>query len=92
MNIFERVFQFLKHLVTRPGFQDFLAKYEQQAVELIMKLAAIHNNAGFAEWKDEAFAQLKADTGELHDNWIAIAIHLAYETFKAGQAAPPPQG
>ena len=86
MNIFQRIFDAIKGFVSRPGFKTFIAKYEEQAVALIIQLAAVNNNAGFEVWKQQAFDQLKADTGELHDNWIAILIHLAYETFKAQQA------
>ena len=85
MNIFQKIFDAIKHLVQRPGLKTFLAKYEEQALTLIVKLATVNSNAGFNEWKDQAFAQLKADTGELHDNWIAILIHLAYESYKAQQ-------
>lgn len=87
VNIFQKIFEAIKHLVSRPGMKTFLAKYEKQALELIVSLAAVNNNAGFATWKDQAFAQLKQDTGDLHDNWIAILIHLAYESYKAQQEA-----
>lgn len=83
MNIFQKIFDAIKHLVTRPGLKTFLSKYETQALGLIAELATVNNNASFSAWKDQAFAQLKADTGELHDNWIAILIHLAYEAYKA---------
>lgn len=83
MNIFQKIFEAIKHLISRPGMKTFLAKYEKQALELIAELAAVNNNASFNVWKDQAFAKLKEDTGEIHDNWIAILIHLAYESFKA---------
>jgi hypothetical protein len=85
VNIFQKIFEAIKHLVQRPGMKTFVAKYEQQALDLITNLAAVNNNTGFNAWKDQAFAKLKEDTGELHDNWIAILIHLAYESFKAQQ-------
>lgn len=86
MNIFQRIFDAIKHLVQRPGLKTFLVKYQDQALVLIADLAAIHDNKGFRLWQDEAFAKLKADTGEIHDNWIAILIHLAYESYKAQRA------
>lgn len=96
MNIFQRIFDAIKHLIQRPGLKQFLAKYEETALVLIVQLATVNNNAAFNEWKDQAFTELKAATKEVHDNWIAILIHLAYESFKAQQEKvantplPPP--
>jgi hypothetical protein len=86
MNIFQKIFEAIKYLISRPGMKTFLARYEQKALELIADLAQVNNNASFSEWKDQAFAALKAETKDIHDNWIAILIHLAYESYKAQQA------
>jgi hypothetical protein len=86
MNIFQKIFEAIKGFISRPGFKTFIAKYDKQALDLIAQLASVNNNAAFGTWKDQAFAQLKADTGEIHDNWISILIHLAYETYKTQTA------
>ncbi len=85
MNIFQKILDAIKRFVSRPGLKTFLATYENQAFGLIEKLVGVHNGAGLHEWEAEAFAILKADTKEIHDNWIGILIRLAYETFKAQQ-------
>lgn len=87
MNIFQKFYEAIKHLVSRPGMKTFLSRYETLALDQITKLAAVNNNASFSEWKDQAFTQLKAETKEVHDNWIAILIHLGYESFKAQREA-----
>lgn len=87
-NFFEKIFDFLKHLVTRPGLQQFLQKYEQQAVQLVTELASVHNNADFKVWYQEAFEKAQADFNETKGTWISILINLAYESFKAKLPQP----
>lgn len=89
MNIFQRIFDAIKHLIQRPGLKRFLARYEEQAFTLITGLAQVNSNAAFGVWKDQAFTALKGVTQEVHDNWIAILIHLAYESYKAQQDESP---
>lgn len=83
MNIFAKVWNFLKKLVTRPGLDQFLGAYIQLATQIVQQLALVNNNQEFHAWKDQAFAAVKAQTGQLKDNWVAILIHLAYENLKA---------
>ena len=84
-NIFTKILGFFRSIVARPGFKEFVAKYEEQALSIVAQLASVNNNAAFAEWKDQAFAALKRVAGDAKDNWVAIAIHIAYETLKARQ-------
>ena len=86
MGWFTKILDFLKKLVTRPGLDKFLSKYMVVAVRLLKDLADTHSNQEFHEWKDLAFRELQAITGELKGNWISILIGLAYEELKARQA------
>jgi hypothetical protein len=87
-NIFSKIGDFFKHLFikVRPGLEDFLRKYEQLAIEEVRKLSEVHGCAGLHEWRDEAFAALKAavekDLKDVADNWVSILLHLAYESIK----------
>jgi len=83
MSVFSKIWNFLKGLISRPGLQQFLAKYMAVAVRLLKDLADTHSNQEFHEWKDLAFRELQAITGELKGNWISILIGLAYEELKA---------
>lgn len=84
-NIFKAIFNFFKKIVTRPGLQSFLQTYEDTAIQVISKLALVNNNADFHQWKDDAWKEVQKATGEIRGNWIAILIHLAYESYKAKQ-------
>ncbi len=88
MSIFTKIFKFIKNLVTRPGIDKFLGQYIEMATESAARLALVNDNAEFHEWKDELFRDVKARTGQMKDNWIAILIHLAYENIKASQTKP----
>lgn len=83
MSWFSKFISFLKGLVTRPGLDKFLSKYLPVATNLLLDLAKINSNAAFHVWKDKAFNELKAITGEVRDTWIAILLNIAFETLKA---------
>lgn len=85
-NPFKAIWNFFKSLYTRPGMQQFLEKYIDDAVTLIADLMTKHNNAEFRMWADEAFRLAQTRFGELRGTWITILINLAYEQLKARQA------
>lgn len=79
----DKLWKFLKGLVTRPGLQTFLSEWLEFAVkegELLMKQ---NNNAGLKQWEQQFFDAVKVKTGELKGTWITILINLAYEELKA---------
>lgn len=82
-NPFKAIFNWVKTLFSRPGLQQFLQKYIEDATVLITSLAMVHSNADFHKWKDEAFAKAKERYGEGKDNWIALLIGFAFEAYKA---------
>lgn len=79
----DKLWKFVKGLVTRPGLQGFLSEWLDFAVKEAEELLKQNNNAGLKEWEKQFFAALKAKTGETKDNWIAILVHIAYEELKA---------
>jgi hypothetical protein len=87
MSLLGRIFDFIKGLFTRPGLNDFLHKYQAKAIDVIENLAKAHDSQGLDLWWDDAFAQFKglvqADIKNVHDNWLTIALSLAYEIYKA---------
>lgn len=83
MNIFEKLFGYLKSLFTRAGLQKFLAEYLQLAEDIILDLSMVHTNEEFRKWYQEAFNKIKLETKEVKDNWIVILIALAFEELKA---------
>lgn len=99
MSVLGRIFDFIKGLFTRPGLNTFLKKYQSEAIKVIENLAQVHSGQGLNEWWDQAFAEVKAmvtaDGKNIADNWISIALNLAYEVFKAEQGGhndqPEPQ-
>lgn len=82
-NIFSKVWNFFKGLITRPGLQPFLQKHLPLAVSTILDLSRVNSNAAFHVWKDQAFLRLKGVLGDVHDNWISILIGIAVEELKA---------
>jgi hypothetical protein len=87
MSLLGKIFDFLKRLATRPGVHTFLQKYQQKAIEVVERLAAVNSGQSFDAWWDQAFAEFKAlveaDGKAVHDNWLAIALNLAFEVYKA---------
>lgn len=87
MSLLSKIFDFILGLATRPGLHTFLKKYQQAAVEILERLAAVHDGKGLNEWWDAAFAEVKAlvtaDGKNISDNWIAIVLNLGYEIIKA---------
>ena len=83
LKFFDKLWKFIKGLVTRPGLQQFLSEWLSFAVKEAEELLKQNNNAGLKEWEQEFFARLKSKTGEVKDNWIAILVHIAYEELKA---------
>lgn len=83
MNWFKKFISWLKGLATRPGLDTFLSQYIDLAKTIIARLAEVNNNQGFDQWKDQAWKEVQAATGELRGTWIAILIHIAYEHYKA---------
>lgn len=86
-NALKKVFGFSKVFYVRAGLDQFFNSHMADILVIITKLAAVNNNAAFAEWKDQAFDEVKALTKTAQDNWIAIAIHTAYELFKASNSS-----
>lgn len=84
-NVFSKIFDFIKGLVTRAGLSDFLKKYQALAIQVITELATVNSGQGFHEWRDDAYAKfaalLKADKVEIKGTWITIILNLAYEVF-----------
>ena len=85
---FVSLFNFFKKFVTRSGLADFLKENEDIVFDVVFELAKVRSNQGFDHWKDQAFERvrdrIRLKTGKIvPDNWIAIAIHLGYEAFKA---------
>lgn len=85
-NVFTKVFNFIKGLFVRAGLDQFLQAHIDLAVSTLAQLMAVNDNAGLHEWRDQAFASLKAQLRTDKDNWLVILIHLAYENLKARQA------
>lgn len=87
MSLLGKIFDFIKGLVTRPGLHTFLQKYQAEAVKVIENLAQVNSGKGFNEWWDAAFTEVKAmvtaDGKNVADNWVSIALNLAYEVYKA---------
>ena len=93
MNFFKKVldglkkaFGFAKVWYVRAGLGKFLDQHVATALQIIMRLAVVNNNAAFHTWQEQAFQELKAIAGNVSDNWIAIALNTAYELFKAVDA------
>lgn len=97
MSILSAIGNFFKRIFSRPGLQDFLQKYEDLARKEVGELADINNGKDFHLWKDEAFNAIKAaliaDGKNIHDNWISLLMHFAFEEIKAklAQGATPEQ-
>ena len=87
MSLLGRIFEFIKGLATRPGLHTFLQKYQAEAVKVIENLAHVNSGKGLNEWWDSAFSEVKAmvmaDGKNISDNWVSIALNLAYEVYKA---------
>lgn len=83
MDFLRKIFGFVKHLRTRPGFDRFLSTWQDEAVNILLELSAVNSNSEFHSWKDQAYARLQKRTGQLQDNWIALLIGLAFEELKA---------
>jgi hypothetical protein len=80
----------------------FLGHYLPVAVEIVFELAIVHNRDSFHEWKEVArlrlMSRIRADGFVIRDNWIQIALALAYENLKAKgfgsssvPVSPPPR-
>lgn len=82
-NPFKAIFSWIKNLFTRPGLNQFLQKYIEDATALVASLAMVHSNQEFHQWKDLAFAKARERYGEGKDNWIAILIAFGFEAYKA---------
>ena len=87
MSLLSKIFDFIKGLVTRPGLHTFLQKYQTEAIKIIENLAQVNSGKGLNDWWDTAFSEVKAmvtaDGRSISDNWVAIALNLAYEVYKA---------
>jgi len=87
MSVLSKIFNFIKSLVTRAGLDVFLKKYQAAAIQIVAELAAVNSGVGFHEWKDAAFEKFKAmliaDGVAIKDNWLSIALSLAFEVYKA---------
>ncbi len=85
-NPFKAIYNFLKGLFTRPGMQAFLQRYMDDAEKLIEDLATKHDNAGFYNWRDEAFELAKERYNEVRGTWITILLNFAYEAYLSRRA------
>lgn len=87
LNWLKKLFGFAKRFVVRAGLDAFLKRYENIAIEIVKNLFTVNSNQSFHEWKDQAFDQLKSraalDKKEIADNWVSLAISLAFETVKS---------
>lgn len=90
-NLFTKIFGFIRSLFVRAGLDKFLQDHIDLATKLMAGLLMANNNAALAEWKDQAFAELKAQFKSDKDNWIMILVHLAYEQLKAKATEPAPK-
>ena len=92
-NIFEKLFDVIKHFLTRPGMQDFLKKNIHDAIDRAEELIASKGGLGAIDLRDldgELFTLLKAATGTDKDNWVVALKAFAIEAIKAAAPAPPP--
>lgn len=89
MALLSKIFDFIKGLMTRPGLHTFLEKYQHTITTKVEELAQVNSGQGLNQWWDSAFAEIKAmvtaDGKSVADNWLAIAINLAWEVVKAEQ-------
>lgn len=83
MNWLKKVFNWLNGVRVRPGMQEFLGRWQEQALDLVIGLSQTKNNQDFHSWRSEAHQKAKEFTGEIKDNWIAIMISLAFEEAKS---------
>ena len=87
-NFFNKVFEAIKHLLTRPGMKTFLKEHLEQAIVTVEKLIEAKGGLGavtFHDLRDDIFAALKAMTGTDKDNWVAGLAFFAVEAIRASQ-------
>lgn len=84
MSFIDKILGFVRSFSTRLGIEEFVAKYTNVAVSVVGELSKVSNNADFLAWKDRAFLELKAITGETRDTWIAILVASASHLTGAG--------
>jgi hypothetical protein len=83
MGIFSDAWAFIRKLLTRPGLDRFLKAYHEIAKQTLLDLAQVNSGKAFHEWKAQAWARLKEQTGQYRDNWIEILISIVFEELKA---------
>lgn len=83
MNIFAKIWNWLKKLKTRKGLDVFLKSWIDFAIVEARRLQEVNDNQDFHLWKDQLFESIRRRTGELKGTWISILIHLAYEQLKS---------
>jgi hypothetical protein len=82
----KKVVEVIRRLVTRPGMDDFIERWAQDAARELSWYIARHGlRGGLREWWDEGFLLIKSLTGQQKDTWVSILLLLAYDMFKAGQ-------
>lgn len=78
---------FFRTFAVRSDLDHFLGRYLPVAVEIVFELAIVHSRDSFHEWKEVArlrlMSRVRADGLVIRDNWIQIALALAYENLKA---------
>lgn len=82
---------FLKKIASifksRSGFDKFVDRYKNLAVETVTKLALVHDGKSLHEWQDEAWQKLReqvqADGQEVRGTWLSLLILSSYEAILA---------
>lgn len=88
MNFFQKIWDSIKHFVTRPGMTDFLKKNLDAGIARVEAL--IQSKGGleaisFHNLDQEIFDDLKAFTGTNKDNWVVALKAFVVEAIKASK-------
>jgi hypothetical protein len=66
-----------------PTAEKWIAEHLELARAILADLAKVNSNTAFHLWREQAIARLRERTSQLNDTWIALAISVAYEQYKA---------
>lgn len=90
-NVFVQIFNWFKHIVVRPGIQDFLKKWEFLALHVVQDVIVSNPGTAFKDLTSNVFQKLEEaitkEAGTVPGNWITILYSLAFEAFKATQSS-----
>lgn len=87
MNIVGQILSFVGTFSTRFGLSGFVEKYAPVVVRIVQDLQSVRGNQDFLAWKDKAFEEVKAITGEVKDTWISIVVAAAASQLGEGSKA-----